>query len=91
MELFVQRNGSFYKGCGCGGVKEEDKVAIEPGWKPIFMQKTGPVTGPSGINYTFTQNTISIDVDVNDANYFISSGHAREPLSGLKGRKARNG
>lgn len=77
--------------CGCGGTAKV-RVPTPANSKAIFMRSAQAMFGPvTGIEYQFQPHQNSIDVDAQDAKFWLDSGLARPQLAGYKGRMTRTG
>jgi hypothetical protein len=85
------KEGKGWATCGCGG-KAKEYAVIPPNSTTIFVKSSEKIFGPiSGIEYQFLPHQNSIDVDSEDAKYWLSIGYARPQLTGYKGRLTRTG
>lgn len=86
---YNQATLSWTKGCGCGG-KQKETIALLPDTRPVFIQKNGRITGPvTGIEYVIYPNTTSLNIATADAEFWLASGDAKEPINGWKGHLTR--
>jgi hypothetical protein len=88
-EQFTQKNGLWYKGCGCG-TKQVDLVQLPEDSVSVFVQVNGAKVGPvTGQRYNFRANLVAVDVRAQDAAAWLVDGTARTPPPGFKGVLSR--
>lgn len=77
--------------CGCGGIPKV-RVQTPANSRAVYIASAQTLNGPTtGIEYTFQPHQNSIDIDNEDAKIWLSTGVARPPLTGYKGRFTRTG
>ncbi len=85
----TNRNGQWVEGCGCGG-KPIKTIESPPNSKSVLLRLVGTHVGPvSGITYNMMPHQVAIDIDQRDADHWLASGVAHQPVQGQKGRTAR--
>lgn len=85
---YSHATGAWQEGCGCGGKAKIDHATL-PNTKPIFLKSSVTVGPVTGIKYQTYPNTTSLNIDTADAEAWIASGDAVEPIQGWKGFMTR--
>lgn len=89
VEYLTKKSTGWFRGCGCGQ-KQGDLVTPPANSVDLVIPRAGELIGPvTGIKYNIVPQTVSIDIDSQDAAIWKSQHIARDPVPGLKGVATR--